>query len=465
MSEVKSPLELALEKQAQQKKEEEEAKERKRNTGSFDWEDVEYFALEDKKYKVCRVLGLPAELREKPTDPKFVLQSEILRDNKKSYLKVNWPIVERDGKMVPDPDWILTRLMNKVKEGKWQKYEDNKIDEKGKSGKWVNFHTETSIFKRIEGNSKPNEKYPRNFYPSMKAVANVIDRHDDWCKENKHSKSIMAGVNPYTFTNDKDEDQTIYYTKLLPKQCYSEIVSHLNNCIGVKSLSDIDIVIYKDSKADGFQKYWCFDKTDYPKYLKDETAHKLANEEPLTKEELEYELYDLDKFYGVTSYASLKRNIVAIFKLCDAELNTSFEKELDALCKEEAANRPQQESIREDEDKDEERYSSLDEEIEESIDNSEREKTVSEAKSEEKSIKELCNLNFPSWDKLSKNEQEIMIESIDHFEGVIPKYKSEIEDALCAVKTCFFPDTEEPTSYPESPREVKTCPVCGDKID
>jgi hypothetical protein len=498
MSEVqeKSILELMVEEQEKKNKEAEEAKQRKASgSGNFEYEEVEYFSLEDKKEKVCRLLGLPAELRKNSTDFKFMLQSEILKDDKKSYLKVSWPIVERDGKLVPDPDWFLTKVLNKVREGQWIKYEEGRVNETtGKNGEWKKFHTETGVFKRIEGNSKVGELYPKKFYPSIKVVGNVIDRHDSWCKENKHAKLIVSGKNPYTFTDDKGQSQTINYIKYLPKQCYTAITDHFKSCIGIKSLNDIDAVIIKDGKSET-SKYVCFDKTDYPKYfgaprdrvrksqeiedkkakgialtkdeenfkltdkeLNSELAYKLSSNESLTEEEKAYVLYDIDKRTAVTSYSSLKRHLNGLFKLCDAELQTSFEKELDQLCKEEAANKPAQQNKAEDE----ERYTSLDDE-----------KPIAETKSEERtrrekksetsvnnvSILDLCKLNFPAWDKLKETEKQTMIDSIESFKGTVPVYKKGIEDVLCYIKECVFKDSNEPTSYPKT---LTTCPVCGD---
>jgi len=463
----KSILDQMIEEQEKKNKEAEEAKQRKvAGGGGYDFEETTYFSLEDKKEKVCRLLGLPAEIRKNSTDFKFVLQSEVLKDDKKSYLKVNWPIVEKDGKLVPDPDWFLTKFLNKVREGKWEKYEEGKVNEKtGKNGEWRKFHTDTSVFKRVEGNAKIGEKYPRSFYPAVKVVGNVIDRHDNWCKENKHSKLIVAGDNPYTFTNDKNESVTIHYIKYLPKQCYTAITDHLKNCSGIKSLSDIDVVIIKDGKSETL-KYACFDKTDYPKYLKNKEAAELASNEPLTEEELKYELYDIDKRTRVTSYAGLKRSLNGLVKLCDAELGTSFEKELEQLCKEEALNRPTNETESKEEEINEEQFTSLEDEpkVEASIetkveDKGKREKKVEST--ETKSIPLLCMENFPSWNQLSDTEKKNMVDNIISFNGTVPVYKAEAMDELCAIKECVFKNSKEPTSYPKA---VSTCPVCGDKV-
>lgn len=457
----KSVLEQMIEEQEKRNKEAQEAKERKASGGSnYVYEDVKYFPLEDKKERVCRIMGLPAELRKNPTDAKFVLRSEVLKDTKKDYLNVNWPIVERDGKMIPDPDWFLTRFLNKVREGKWVTYEDGKKNEKtGKNGEWKKFHTETSVFKRVDGNSKPNEKFPKNFYPSIKVYLNVVDRHDNWCKENKHTKMLVASDSPYTFTDDEGKEKTIYYPKPIPKQCYLAITEHFKNCIGIKSLSDWDAVIIKDGKSETV-KYQCFDKTDYPKYLKSKEAADLASNEPLTEEEKAYILYDIDSKTRITSYASLKRHLNGLFKLCDAELGTSFEKELEMLCKEEAANRPTNNSNESSEEKQEERFASLDDEkpmTEKPVEEKARRERKAEPTSEI-SIVDLCIKNFPMWNKLKEKEKQDMINGIASFNGGIPVYKTK-DDVLCYNQKCTFKDSNEPTSFLLT---VYTCPVCGE---
>lgn len=468
--EEKSILQQAIEAQEKKNKEAEEAKNRKGTVSDFPREDIEYFALEDKKAKVCRLLGRPSEIRKEPTDAKFILWSKVLSDSKKNYTYINWKYIEKDGKLVPDPEWILTKLYSKVNEGKWQKYEDGKVDEKtGKNGRFVKYNTETSVFKRIEGNTKANENYPPKFYPSVKVVMNCIDRHDDWCKTNKHSKQITSRHTSYDFTNDKGEKGQYFYTDIgVPKQCYEIIIDHFRKCSGVKSLEDIDAIIIRDGKSSSILKYQCYDKTDYPKYFSDEQAFKLSSNDLLSDEEKKYVLYDFDKLYPVASYAKLKRNLIGLFKLCDAELGTSFEKELEELCKIEAEenmkNNPN--GVTKETEADEEKFASIGDEkpIEKHVEAPVQEKARRESKSETKvstSIQQLCEQNFPAWNKLSDKDKKIMIDNIESFNGTIPVYKKEANDILCVEQECKFKDSKEPTSCPQ---EMENCPVCGVKF-
>ena len=245
-----TPMELALQKRAQQQQQQEEAKNNAGNWGDF--EKPETIGLEDKKEKVVRILGNPLEVRSLPTDPKLLLQSYVAKDDKSGYFQLNWPVVEKNGKYVPDPDWIVTKFYNKVNEGKWEKYPDGQVDERGKNGKWKKFHQDTKIFQLVEYNAKEGEKYPKNFYPSKRVVMNVIDRHDDWCKENKHSKLLTSKKSPFEITDDDGKKTTIYYDDTgVPEMVWSSIMYHCN----ATSTLDIDLVITK--KADE-KKYIVF---------------------------------------------------------------------------------------------------------------------------------------------------------------------------------------------------------------
>ena len=111
------PFQLALQKRQQAEKEKEESK----NNFSGNWEGYEHVettGLVNEMEIVGRIIGNPIEVRSKSTDPKLIMQSEVVKDDKKSYHKINWPWVEKNGYINPDPAWIVTRFMAKVFDGK-----------------------------------------------------------------------------------------------------------------------------------------------------------------------------------------------------------------------------------------------------------------------------------------------------------------------------------------------------------
>ena len=509
MEEVKTELSLfeqALAKRDEQEKTKEEAK---NNQNFGDYEETQTVGLVDKKEIVGRVLGAPLEMRNKETDPKLILQSKVVKEDKKGYAQINWKFIEKGGKYVPDPEWILTRFYNKVNEGKWEKYADGHTDERGKDGAWTKYHSGTQISKLIEGNAKDGEKYPKSFYPSKRVVLNWIDRHDTWCQDNNHCKLLSAKKSPFDILNDDGTKNTIYFTDTgIPLSVYSAIMEH---CRAVHTL-DIDLIIIKKAIE---KKYEVWDVTD-EKYIS-KSSVEIGTSDPLSDAERDYELYNLDKLYKVCSYRKMKKVMESRFALCDSELGTSFKDELLQLVKEEeefnklntvywidkhlniyqVSTRDEYELLRKTEPFHEEvsyedfktfkiKVDSLNgsdpvvEEIPEHVDESKeaeqgskpeelkepKEKEVAtqsrrsasiEESVEASLIKDICEKVFPSWNKLKEEEKSIMVKSINAFEGDTPIYK-EPSHPLCSNQNCYFVGTKIPTSIP---KEILVCPICG----
>jgi hypothetical protein len=499
------PFQLALQKRQQADKEREDAK---NNQQWGDYEQTEAVGLINEKEIVGRIIGNPIETRSKSTDPKLILQSEVVKDDKKGYWKLNWPVVEKNGYMNPDPNWLPTRFMKKVFDGKWTKYTEADIDGKKivkREGKIINtetkskynegefryYNTSTEIFKLLKyGNSKEGELYPKDFEPSKRVVTNWLDRMNSWCSDNKHFKLLCAAKNPYEIKKDDGTTNTIYFTSTgIPNALYDMIMNH---CKAVGTL-DIDLVIIKNNKLQA--KYEVWDITDV-KYITPESV-KIGKKERLSDEEKLYEAYDLDKLYKVSSYHKIKKVLGSRFALCDAELGTSFMKELDALVEQEKteweANRvyyyhPESDSIgvctKEDFSQDcielsKEEYEKKKAELE-SQENStptedqkqEEQKPIEQTPArrgsfvdtnqvqkevEKIDIETQCKQNFKFWDNLPEIEKQIMITSIDHFEGSIPIYK-ETGHPGCSNKECYYEGTKTMTLVPNG---VNICPVCG----
>lgn len=426
-------MQQALAERQRREKEEKAAKDNKSNT--FDFGKVEYIALENKVEKVFRLIGAPPELRTNSSDMKFVLESQILKDDKKGYVKLRWPFIVEDGKIIPDPDFILTKLYRKVYEGEWRKYEDGHVNEKGKSGEWFHYHKETDAFKRIAGNGKEGDPYPKKFYPSVKVVSQGIDRHDNWCAENKKLKILTSKSTPYEFVDAKGEKKTIFFRDTgIPKQAYDALFDHYTKCN--LYWEDTDCIIVKRSET---KDYVVWDKQDQ-RYLKPETIS-LAKDTPLTDEEKSYEKYDLDKMYGPTSYSKIKKNIGGLFKLVDIDLGTTFYDELCLFVDKEVASNTKKET-----------------DVNPESHEKEKQQNVDSPVTSSKYTEEQLQIAFPNFSKLTPEEQLKMREAIKEFNGTIPIYHTHIEESYCMIKTCCFSTTDIPTTYP---RNVLTCPVCG----
>lgn len=459
-------------------------KDAENNKGTYtEFEHVECLGLEDKKEKAFRIVGRGFQNRKLPTDAKMVMQSSIRTDEGKGYTKINWPIIYKEGKgdYFPDPDWIFTRLYDKINEGKSAKYTEADIDGKkikrvgdkivnvenfNKEWYWNPYHKDTDVYMRVSSNMRDNptpKEFAPKFYPGKRIVLNVIDRMDDWCIVNKHTKELSSKVTHSEKKNDKGETIKAVYPELgVPKLCYDSIINHYLKTSG--SFTVLDTVVVKDSSN---KKYDIYDAMD-ERYLTPETMA-LTNSGSLSDEEKAYELYDFDDLYRVASYAKLKKNLGGLFKLCDIDLGTHFYDELVNLCKIEDDQKKAEEKIKAEleakENPDSENVEKSSNEAEEpkgepKTRTREARQSVTNQGVSQKSLDDLCAENFPSWDTVPLNERVIMLNSINSFNGTIPVYTKEAKDVLCNDETCKFKDSTEETTFPAA---MFTCPVCGKK--
>lgn len=453
----------------------EEEKKRAKESSSYqydDYEKVQYLGLEADKEKVFRVLGKPlfldSPMDRKPTDHKLILLSEIVNEARNKYVKVHFPFVVADGDIKPDPKFLLTKIHSHLKKGKWVKLpngETHKVT--GKDGYWDYDFKDKESFKIIvegTGNTRPKDKFPKKYYPAKKVIMNVIDRHDSWCADNKHSKVLTSKNTPYTFKNDKNEEMTVNYTdRGIPITAYDKLCEY--HAQGTGNF-DVDSVMMKDGKD-----YIIHDVTDMsPKHITAESKA-IGKDTPLTAEEQAYELYDLDKLFPTqTSYRRIEKELGWLIKKVDGDTGSNFMRELQGLVdleKAEAEKNKESNPEPKEEVKKEEK-------VEEVVKQEEPKKEEAPVVAEEKreapkrresapaqttSLKEEIISYFPSWNALSDDEKAVMEKSIDSFVNGEPVYNKKGGEILaCKDVTCKFPNTKIDTAFPE---EVFTCPVCG----
>lgn len=463
-----------LKEQLEQRKQQEEQKKRaKENSGNFQgFEELAYCPI-TKEETVFRIVGNPFPYNDptnrKPTDIKMIMQSEIVKEDRKGYVKINFPYIynESKGDYVLDPNFILTKVINKVKEGKWEKYPEGVLDEvTKKNGKMNHYYADKACYKIIVdkvGNAKIGEKFPKNFYPSKRVLMNVIDRQDSWCKDNKHTKVLTSKWEEYTFKDNKtNEDITIHYTDTgIPKTTYDKILEYHAKGTGK---FDVDTVVRKEGK-----EYSIADITDAcPKFIS-EKSKSIGSDSDLTDEEKLYELYDFDKTHPYASSATkIKKNLTWLIKLVDAETGSNFMPELEALAKIEEDERNakkeaqvEKEQIEKDEvfDDVKEMETPKEEPKPEVKQEEPKRRRVEEPKKEETKEEISYEKYFPSYDKLSDEEKASLKNAFSGMQGGIPTFNSNEGELLgCKDEKCKFPNSEVDTIFPES---IFTCPVCG----
>jgi len=472
----------------------EQIKEEKEKEEFSGYEEYEVLGLEDDKDKVFRIVGLPPGFRENPTDTKFLLQSKIMKDDKKGYFICNWKYYLDDNKRpVLDEDWFLTKWYKEVTESKWVDYPDGKTDENGKKGRYMPIHADSEVQKTVSLNISDhiNNKFPPNFFPKVRFLANVIDRHDDWCKENKHTKFLSSKktVKYYDNVNEQGEktgEQTkvVFKDNGVPISVFNKIVENVLAHQGQKNWNKVDIVIKKIAKDKDYSV------RDMTEHKISEEAKRIGSTEPLTEEELAYEKYDLDKNNDTTSYEKIKKNIGKLIQKWDIEQGTRWFEQLQILVDEEKANASTdveeiQDAINQTVEKE------YNEDIKDKITEPETETKVSveQQKETQESLKEEISESpkrrrvaskpdskpsqklteedfikfFPAWDKLSEDDKKLMMDCVICFENNIPQYDSTKDEPLpCPEDNCYYPNTEINVKFPEL---VSVCPNCGVKVE
>lgn len=432
----------------EQRKKQEEVELSEGGNYTTEYTEIKYFGLENKKGKAFRILGNTVEIRENEFDPKLILQSEIVKDTKKGYCRINWPITIIKGKDKPNPEWILTKLYNKVMDCDWENLPPGQTTDDGKTYRRIFHNTGTEVFARINGNMKIDERgFPKNFYPRQRVLLNIIDHHDTWCADNKHSKILSSGIGSKDYTQEDDSIKRIYFPQIgIPFTVYSKIFEHFMRFRGDW---DVDAVVEKQSEE---KSYDIYDATD-EKYLSEEVK-KYANVEPLSSEELAYERYDLDVLYNISSYTKLLSNLTGLFKLCDTELGTTFFEELQDLVRVEKAEWAAKKTAKDVEEKSNtsESNNNTSENNNTEIESEPVKKRRKKKDNEESpSITEAIASYYPYWDNLDEEEQSVMITSIQEITSneVIFHKSVSLEGCYEEDCTCEFPDG------------VETCPMCG----
>ncbi len=234
--------------------------------------DFEYAVIGQDQCKVLRFVGESLEMRTNPTDPLLVERS-LIRDDNDKYFTMIWH---------PDKDWPFRVLVRKLAK---YKYEDKKK---------VYEYDGCEYLHRYLTNGKEN---PHVFETGMAAnkfvLFNVIDRMDDWCTTNKHTKMLAWDMT-------EQEDKKFYtagmtmgfYRELFDKKCTS-IGTHFEDVDFVvrrfstktRPADDMYYQIMYDEEKRVIQTWSDKDKVDYYSFMKHDY---------LTKEEEAYERYNLE---------------------------------------------------------------------------------------------------------------------------------------------------------------------------
>jgi len=235
--------------------------------------DFEPLVLSQDKCHVVRLVGEVPEARSNPSDA-LMIERSFIRSDDGGYFTMIWH---------PDKNWpfrVLSRKLCKYK------YEDKKKVYENDGCELLNYYN-------TNGKENPSV-YESGMASSRFVLINAIDRMDDWCIKNKHTKMIAWDVNEV-------EDKKYYtwgikgglFKEIFDVKCTS-IGAHYENVDLVirrfsqkqKPADDVYYQVMYDEEKRVIQNWSDKDKVDYMSFIN--------KNEDLSKEELSYERYSLD---------------------------------------------------------------------------------------------------------------------------------------------------------------------------
>ena len=267
--------------------------------------------------------GAPSSMRPgshvNPTDAHEIFVSTILDDNGKR-MKLKLPLHADD----ISHEHIMWRIINKVNEVKWVKGAD------GKSTK-VNVNEQYPWFEKVnKGGFAPTDKsyqYSKGWKGQQVVIMNVIDREDNWCAENKHTKLLSKKL-----SGDNGEFAEIG----VPSFGFCSALSNIVKSYGSWERYDVQVrrTGQKTTPID-VKQATLYKKNGLVQELDKDKLQYVSLNETLTPEELEYERYDISKFFAPTTYQKILSKLGNTIKSIDVDLRTNFYEELQALAEKE----------------------------------------------------------------------------------------------------------------------------------
>jgi len=445
--------------------------EQKKNYVPGEYEETEYCVIEHAE-KAIRPVGNPFDphtLKSKnETDVHVFMQSQFVKDDGKGYVKINWPAKIKTSKkgvsIEPDPDFILTKLFNKVMERKWSPYPEGKKEiRNGRecTGEYIYPNKSTKTYERLEKNGSRGEYTKAS--PSAFVMMNVIDRSDNWCVENKHTKVLINKMGKGESKKDEKTGQMITPSYPSAGVSYDFYCKLLEKSVQISKGWNKDFIVKKTGEGLN-TKYLSIPATPARVDEGDITAEAFAT----AKEDgmpSDWIMYNLSKRTTPSSAFKIKKNLEQLFKMFDAEFNEHLFDELNEIVKIE------QEEYEKAHPKTEAEQN-LSEQVKAQAETIKAEEKVAEIKPvertrtasvPEKSIEDQCKDYFPKFNELSDEDKGKLVKAITKFgNDGLPIWDEKSEPSPCSEKGCYYKGTSIQTNFPFA---MKKCPVCGTTYD
>lgn len=304
----------------QKKKEEEERKEYARaNSGSF--ESIKYVAPAKDSPIIIRLLGSP--LHKSPTDPKELQVSKI-KDDSGKWMYLYFPTKEQDS------EYFLWRVINAVRAPKYDNGKKFYPNETEHPDIW------NKVMKNGYSIKDAEYKFASGWAGSDVMLYNCIDRLDDWCKENKHTKVLSRNIS----TSVTDDGKVIEYPDIGIK-AYGFLQTLQRVLTITPNYEKFDLFLNRTGDQTHPYEMFNASRQKQAKFFEEfgplqNQIDKVSVDEKLSDSEKEYVRYDFDKLFKTTSYNKILTRLGKTIKAIDAALGRNFYDELKTLADTEA---------------------------------------------------------------------------------------------------------------------------------
>ncbi len=288
-----------------------------------------------KNSRVVRFVGSPVKedaasyKTQLGTDAHFVYSEKIIDQNKKQFLLTLPDPYTREGE-----NNIIWKIFNYVNKKSW-----DPVTRVARKDILEDYPEVENIVNHCAiATSEKRYMYAPSWFPKQKLFINCIDRGDDWCKENKHTKVFCKSVNlsidnegVVTEWSEPGVKTNGFYDKLLTIsaafngwESFDALISRTGSKTEPWRIKNASRLVSKELEE------------DYPSCMTKEEFIKQVSLSDITDEELSYERYDFDKEITYTSPRKIKYRLGNLIKRIDEILGTSFYDELCEQCGEDS---------------------------------------------------------------------------------------------------------------------------------
>lgn len=323
----------------------EDDKKSKANRGSFSGQQKEYDEIKWKglvtgETTIVRLVGNPPAsmtpgFKGDATTAKEIYFSKVKNDDGK-IVQIKLP-PHADDARDEHPIW---KLINEVKSVDWVPDPKNP----GKKMKVYKYENFPWFDKVVHGGYDPKKdefayKTSKGWAGQEVVIMNVIDREDNWCAENKHTKLLSKKVG-----ESVGADGNINYWPDVGVPCYG-FLDELSTLIGkYGNWEKYDIAIEKTGVMTQPYKVKNASALSTPAVIEagvceiaQDKIPLISQEKSLTAEEMAYERYDLEKMYSPITYTKFFNAFQKTLKAIDGDLGTSYYDEFKKLSEDEKA--------------------------------------------------------------------------------------------------------------------------------